>query len=102
MARRRGNEVRMGGRTPADCGHGAVECGSAMAGLLGGHGGSTFGNAGTGARLTMGLVGTYDMKTSFMGESFRSPCGRWAAFWCRCARWARRGAAIGHPATACR
>lgn len=28
-----------------------------------------FGNAGTGARLTMGLVGTYDMKTSFLGDA---------------------------------
>src|SRR5690606_11385864 len=26
-----------------------------------------FGNAGTGSRLTMGLVGTYDMKTIFIG-----------------------------------
>src|SRR6187551_3473411 len=26
-----------------------------------------FGNAGTGSRLTMGLVGTYDMKTTFIG-----------------------------------
>lgn len=28
-----------------------------------------FGNAGTGARLTMGLVGTYDMKTRFIGDA---------------------------------
>jgi len=37
-----------------------------------------FGNAGTGARLTMGLVGTYDMKTSFMGDASLSvrPMGR--------------------------
>lgn len=28
-----------------------------------------FGNAGTGARLTMGLVGTYDMKTQFTGDA---------------------------------
>ncbi|UCA45731.1 3-phosphoshikimate 1-carboxyvinyltransferase [Pseudochrobactrum sp. XF203] len=28
-----------------------------------------FGNAGTGVRLTMGLVGTYDMKTSFLGDA---------------------------------
>jgi 3-phosphoshikimate 1-carboxyvinyltransferase len=37
-----------------------------------------FGNAGTGARLTMGLVGTYDMKTSFIGDASLSkrPMGR--------------------------
>ena len=37
-----------------------------------------FGNAGTGARLTMGLVGTYDMKTTFMGDPSLSkrPMGR--------------------------
>ena len=28
-----------------------------------------FGNAGTGARLTMGLVGVYDMKTTFTGDA---------------------------------
>ena len=28
-----------------------------------------FGNAGTGSRLTMGLVGTYDMKTTFIGDA---------------------------------
>jgi 3-phosphoshikimate 1-carboxyvinyltransferase len=28
-----------------------------------------FGNAGTGARLTMGLVGTYAMKTTFIGDA---------------------------------
>lgn len=28
-----------------------------------------FGNAGTGARLTMGLVGTYDMTTTFIGDA---------------------------------
>jgi 3-phosphoshikimate 1-carboxyvinyltransferase len=28
-----------------------------------------FGNAGTGVRLTMGLVGSYDMKTSFLGDA---------------------------------
>jgi 3-phosphoshikimate 1-carboxyvinyltransferase len=37
-----------------------------------------FGNAGTGARLTMGLVGTYDMKTRFVGDASLSarPMGR--------------------------
>ena len=37
-----------------------------------------FGNAGTGARLTMGLVGTYDMKTRFIGDASLSsrPMGR--------------------------
>lgn len=37
-----------------------------------------FGNAGTGARLTMGLVGTYDMKTRFVGDPSLSsrPMGR--------------------------
>src|SRR5690606_38771151 len=37
-----------------------------------------FGNAGTGARLTMGLVGTYDMKTTFTGDPSLSkrPMGR--------------------------
>ncbi len=28
-----------------------------------------FGNAGTGSRLTMGLVGTYDMETTFVGDA---------------------------------
>jgi 3-phosphoshikimate 1-carboxyvinyltransferase len=28
-----------------------------------------FGNAGTGSRLTMGLVGTYDMRTRFIGDA---------------------------------
>lgn len=37
-----------------------------------------FGNAGTGARLTMGLVGTYDMATTFTGDASLSkrPMGR--------------------------
>ncbi|MBC2884103.1 3-phosphoshikimate 1-carboxyvinyltransferase [Ochrobactrum sp. CM-21-5] len=37
-----------------------------------------FGNAGTGARLTMGLVGTYDMTTTFIGDASLSkrPMGR--------------------------
>lgn len=37
-----------------------------------------FGNAGTGARLTMGLVGTYHMKTTFIGDASLSkrPMGR--------------------------
>ncbi|UUP17702.1 3-phosphoshikimate 1-carboxyvinyltransferase [Nitratireductor thuwali] len=37
-----------------------------------------FGNAGTGVRLTMGLVGTYDMKTHFLGDPSLSkrPMGR--------------------------
>ena len=37
-----------------------------------------FGNAGTGSRLTMGLVGTYDMKTTFTGDASLSkrPMGR--------------------------
>jgi 3-phosphoshikimate 1-carboxyvinyltransferase len=37
-----------------------------------------FGNAGTGARLTMGLVGTYDMKTTFTGDASltKRPMGR--------------------------
>ncbi|TWG92451.1 3-phosphoshikimate 1-carboxyvinyltransferase [Mesorhizobium sp. J18] len=37
-----------------------------------------FGNAGTGARLTMGLVGTYDMATRFVGDPSLSkrPMGR--------------------------
>jgi len=37
-----------------------------------------FGNAGTGARLTMGLVGTYDMQTVFTGDASlsRRPMGR--------------------------
>ncbi|ATU93308.1 3-phosphoshikimate 1-carboxyvinyltransferase [Phyllobacterium zundukense] len=37
-----------------------------------------FGNAGTGARLTMGLVGTYDMETTFVGDASLSkrPMGR--------------------------
>ena len=37
-----------------------------------------FGNAGTGSRLTMGLVGTYDMKTTFIGDASLSkrPMGR--------------------------
>ena len=37
-----------------------------------------FGNAGTGSRLTMGLVGTYDMTTTFVGDAALSkrPMGR--------------------------
>jgi 3-phosphoshikimate 1-carboxyvinyltransferase len=37
-----------------------------------------FGNAGTGARLTMGLVGAYDMETTFIGDASLSkrPMGR--------------------------
>lgn len=37
-----------------------------------------FGNAGTGSRLTMGLVGTYDMRTVFVGDASLSkrPMGR--------------------------
>ncbi len=37
-----------------------------------------FGNAGTGSRLTMGLVGTYDMQTTFIGDASLSgrPMGR--------------------------
>ncbi|WP_036484870.1 3-phosphoshikimate 1-carboxyvinyltransferase [Nitratireductor basaltis] len=37
-----------------------------------------FGNAGTGVRLTMGLVGTYDMETRFIGDASlsRRPMGR--------------------------
>jgi 3-phosphoshikimate 1-carboxyvinyltransferase len=37
-----------------------------------------FGNAGTGSRLTMGLVGTYDMETVFIGDASLSkrPMGR--------------------------
>lgn len=37
-----------------------------------------FGNAGTGSRLTMGLVGTYDMETAFIGDASLSkrPMGR--------------------------
>jgi 3-phosphoshikimate 1-carboxyvinyltransferase len=37
-----------------------------------------FGNAGTGARLTMGLVGAYDMETSFIGDASlaKRPMGR--------------------------
>lgn len=37
-----------------------------------------FGNAGTGVRLTMGLVGTYDMRTGFVGDASLSkrPMGR--------------------------
>ncbi|MGX9575851.1 3-phosphoshikimate 1-carboxyvinyltransferase [Mesorhizobium sp. f-mel] len=37
-----------------------------------------FGNAGTGSRLTMGLIGTYDMETTFIGDTSLSgrPMGR--------------------------
>ncbi|MBX3570238.1 MAG: 3-phosphoshikimate 1-carboxyvinyltransferase [Rhizobiaceae bacterium] len=37
-----------------------------------------FGNAGTGSRLTMGLVGTYEMETTFIGDASLSkrPMGR--------------------------
>ena len=37
-----------------------------------------FGNAGTGSRLTIGLVGTYDMETTFIGDASLSkrPMGR--------------------------
>lgn len=42
-----------------------------------------FGNADTGARLTMGLVGTYDMQTTFTGDASLS--GRpWGGCWIPC------------------
>ncbi|MGF7007796.1 3-phosphoshikimate 1-carboxyvinyltransferase [Aminobacter sp. BE322] len=46
--------------------------------LLQAEGPLDFGNAGTGSRLTMGLVGTYDMKTTFIGDASLSgrPMGR--------------------------
>ena len=49
-----------------------------------------FGNAGTGSRLTMGLVGTYDLKTTFIGDASPVERGPWAACSIRCARWACR------------
>ena len=46
--------------------------------LLAPEGPLDFGNAGTGSRLTMGLVGTYDMQTTFVGDASLSsrPMGR--------------------------
>ncbi|MCC2688739.1 MAG: 3-phosphoshikimate 1-carboxyvinyltransferase [Rhizobiaceae bacterium] len=46
--------------------------------LLEPEGALDFGNAGTGARLTMGLVGTYDMQSLFIGDASLSgrPMGR--------------------------
>ncbi len=46
--------------------------------LLQAEGPLDFGNAGTGSRLTMGLVGTYDMETTFIGDASLSgrPMGR--------------------------
>ena len=45
-----------------------------------------FGNAGTGSRLTMGLVGVYDMETTFIGDASLCKAGRWAACSIRCAQ----------------
>ncbi len=60
-----------------------------------------FGNAGTGSRLTMGLVGTYDMATTFIGdrlavEAADGPRARSAA------PDGRARCSTSSPATACR
>ncbi len=60
--------------------HGAewVIDGTGNGALLEPEGPLDFGNAGTGSRLTMGLVGTYDMETTFIGDASLSkrPMGR--------------------------
>ncbi|TGQ01798.1 MULTISPECIES: 3-phosphoshikimate 1-carboxyvinyltransferase [unclassified Mesorhizobium] len=60
--------------------HGAewVIRGTGNGALLQPEGPLDFGNAGTGSRLTMGLVGTYDMETTFIGDASLSgrPMGR--------------------------
>ncbi|MES0154003.1 3-phosphoshikimate 1-carboxyvinyltransferase [Mesorhizobium sp. M0018] len=60
--------------------HGAewVIRGTGNGALLQPEGPLDFGNAGTGSRLTMGLVGTYDMETTFIGDPSLSgrPMGR--------------------------
>ncbi|MER9128900.1 3-phosphoshikimate 1-carboxyvinyltransferase [Mesorhizobium sp. M0768] len=60
--------------------HGAewVIRGTGNGALLQPEGPLDFGNAGTGSRLTMGLVGTYDMGTTFIGDPSLSgrPMGR--------------------------
>ena len=58
-------------------GHWTVE-GTGNGALLEPTGPLDFGNAGTGSRLTMGLVGTYDMETTFIGDASLSkrPMGR--------------------------
>ncbi|MER9476856.1 3-phosphoshikimate 1-carboxyvinyltransferase, partial [Mesorhizobium sp. M0520] len=60
--------------------HGAewVIRGTGNGALLQPEGALDFGNAGTGSRLTMGLVGTYDMETTFIGDASLSgrPMGR--------------------------
>ena len=52
-----------------------------------------FGNAGTGARLTMGLVGTYAMETTFVGDASLSkrPMGRVPPI--PCVKWESRSSA---------
>ncbi|MER8947786.1 3-phosphoshikimate 1-carboxyvinyltransferase [Mesorhizobium sp. M0959] len=60
--------------------HGAewVIRGTGNGALLQPEGPLDFGNAGTGSRLAMGLVGTYDMETTFIGDASLSgrPMGR--------------------------
>jgi hypothetical protein len=60
-----------------------------------------FGNAGTGCRLTMGLVGVYDMDNDLHRRRLAVKAARWAACSIRCARWACRSSRP-RPATACR
>ncbi len=52
--------------------------GTGNGGLLAPEAPLDFGNAGTGCRLTMGLVGSYDFKTTFIGDASLSkrPMGR--------------------------
>src|SRR5690606_9254031 len=66
-------------RTKGACGDGEwIVRGTGNGALLEPKGALDFGNAGTGSRLTMGLVGTYDMPVTFTGDASLSkrPMGR--------------------------
>jgi len=75
---RTGDAMRAMGASVEKAGDEWVIRGTGNGALLQPDGPLDFGNAGTGARLTMGLVGTYDMETSFVGDASlsRRPMGR--------------------------
>ena len=75
---RTGDAMRAMGANIVKSGDTWIIQGTGNGALLEPEGPLDFGNAGTGSRLTMGLVGTYDMKTTFIGDASLSkrPMGR--------------------------
>ncbi|TKT82530.1 3-phosphoshikimate 1-carboxyvinyltransferase [Aquamicrobium sp. LC103] len=75
---RTGDAMKAMGAQIAKSGDEWIIQGAGNGALLEPQGPLDFGNAGTGARLTMGLVGTYDMTTTFVGDASLSkrPMGR--------------------------